>query len=332
MAKHLRQLIWLTTLLALAVIVLGAYVRLSDAGLGCPDWPGCYGHLGVPVSPEQIQKAKVLYPDQTIEHPKAAKEMLHRYLAGGLGLLILLINILALKTVSPARPPMAVTLGLLVLVIFQALLGMWTVTLLLKPVIVTAHLLGGMAILVLLVWLSLSVYAPRSRVANSSALSRLSTLGLLVVFLQVALGGWVSSNYAALACSDFPLCQGRWWPPMDFSHAFHLTRELGKAADGGSLGREALTALHWTHRVGALVTVVVVGALVWRAARYSLLRNTAFLVLGLLLTQVALGIANVWLSLPLSVALLHNAGAALLLCALTMLKFKAGSIASRPKS
>lgn len=332
MAKYLRQLIWLTTLLALVVIVLGAYVRLSDAGLGCPDWPGCYGHLGVPVSPEQIQKAQALYPGQTIEHPKAAKEMLHRYLAGGLGLLILLINIFAFKAVASMRPAMAVTLGLLVLVIFQALLGMWTVTLLLKPVIVTAHLLGGMAILALLVWLSLSVYAPRSRVTSSSALSRWSTLGLLVVFLQIALGGWVSSNYAALACTDFPLCQGRWWPPMDFSHAFHLTRELGKTADGGSLSREALTALHWTHRVGALLTVVVIAIVVWRAARYSLLRSTAFLVLGLLLAQVALGIANVWFSLPLSVALLHNAGAALLLSALTMLKFKAGSIASGPKS
>ncbi len=320
MVKLYKNLVWAATLLALVVAVLGAYVRLSDAGLGCPDWPGCYGYLSVPRTAEQIESAEQLYPQQPVEKPKAAKEMLHRYVAGSLGLLILLISILAFTPVARARAHIKVSASLLALVIFQALLGMWTVTLLLKPVIVTAHLLGGMAVWALLVWLSMA-QAKLTRVAFP-ALNRWLTIGLAVLVLQIALGGWVSSNYAALACTDFPVCQGQWIPPMDFSSAFQFARELGKTSDGRLLSLEALTAVHWTHRLGAFLTFVVLGALGLRAARIPELRNIAYVVLGLLVTQISLGIANVWLSLPLPVALSHNAGAALLLGAVVVLKFR----------
>ncbi len=305
-------------MLALVVVVLGAYVRLSDAGLGCPDWPGCYGYLSAPRTAEQIANAEALFPGQPVEKPKAAKEMLHRYMAGALGILILAITVLAFRLRREINTHPAASLSLLVLVIFQALLGMWTVTLLLKPVIVTAHLLGGMATWALLVWLS-AAQLPLPRVVSPD-IKNWFTLGLVVLFLQIALGGWVSSNYAALACSDFPLCQGNWLPHMDFSSAFHFTRELGKTGDGGLLSGEALTAIHWTHRLGALITFFVLIGVAWRARRAPQLRTFAYILVGLLALQIGLGVANVWLSLPLSIALAHNATAALLLGALVMLK------------
>lgn len=315
MASLYKNLVWGTTLMALVVVVLGAYVRLSDAGLGCPDWPGCYGYLSAPRTAEQIANAQVLYPGQPVEKPKAAKEMLHRYVAGTLGLLILTITVLAFRGPNTHRKT---SVGLLVLVIFQALLGMWTVTLLLKPVIVTAHLLGGMATWALLVWLSAAqIKLPR---VSSLSIKHWSTVGLAVLVLQIALGGWVSSNYAALACSDFPLCHGSWLPPMDFSSAFHFTRELGKNSDGGLLSLEALTAAHWTHRLGAFLTFIVLLIMSLRAMRIPALRTMAYAIMALLVLQISLGIANVWLSLPLANALAHNAVAALLLGAVVMLK------------
>lgn len=318
MAKLYKNLVWIATLLTLVVVVLGAYVRLSDAGLGCPDWPGCYGYLSAPRTAEQIANAQVLYPGQPIEKPKAAKEMLHRYVAGTLGLLILGITVLAFTVPRGPTIHRNANVGLLVLVIFQALLGMWTVTLLLKPVIVTAHLLGGMATWALLVWLSAAlIKLPR---VSSLDMKRWSTAGLVVLVLQIALGGWVSSNYAALACTDFPLCQGSWLPPMDFSSAFHFTRELGKTSDGGLLSLEALTAVHWTHRLGAFLTFIILLIMSLRAMRAPALRAMAYVILVLLVLQISLGIANVWLSLPLLNALGHNAVAALLLGAVVMLK------------
>ena len=318
MVKLYKNLLWTATALALVVVVLGAYVRLSDAGLGCPDWPGCYGYLSAPRTAEQIANAQALFPGQPVEKPKATKEMLHRYVAGALGILILAITVLAFRLRRKLNTHPAASLSLLILVIFQALLGMWTVTLLLKPVIVTAHLLGGMATWALLVWLS-AAQMPLTRVVSPNIKNWL-TLGLAVLFLQIALGGWVSSNYAALACSDFPLCQGSWLPRMDFSSAFHFMRELGKTGDGGLLSGEALTAIHWTHRLGALITFFVLLAVAWQATRAPRLRTFAYILMGLLALQIGLGVANVWLSLPLSIALAHNATAALLLGALVMLK------------
>lgn len=316
-----KKLVNLAPVLAFFVVVLGAYVRLSDAGLGCPDWPGCYGHIGAPETPAQQARAVQAFPDKPIEVHKAWKEMIHRYAAGILGLLVLAIAVLAWKRRAQIGNSPALATFLLVLIVFQALLGMWTVTLLLKPVIVTAHLIGGMLTLSLLVWLALRVQFKRLG-GEATSLRALALLALAVVAAQIILGGWVSSNYAALACTDFPTCNGAWKPAMDFGPAFHLTRELGMAADGRLLNHESLVAIHWVHRVGALITFVVVGAVVLMAIRRVPLRGIASVILLLLLAQVALGISNVLLSLPLPVAVAHNAVAALLLIALVVLNFQ----------
>ncbi len=311
-----RRLLAAAIVLAFAVIALGAYVRLSDAGLGCPDWPGCYGHwLGVPDEAHEQAAASRAFPDRPVETPKAWKEMIHRYFAGSLGLLVLGLCLLswrgeARRQQSPRLPTL-----LLGIVMLQAALGMWTVTLLLKPVIVTLHLLGGMTTLALLVALALRESTPVASGTASPGVPRLAGLALLAVFVQIALGGWVSSNYAALACTDFPMCQGQWQPPMDFSHGFTVFRELGQTADGELLPFSALTAIHWTHRVGALAVVGLVGMLalaLWRngGARW---RNWSLLLAGALTLQISLGVGNVLLSLPLPLAVAHNLGAALLL-------------------
>jgi len=298
MSAH-RRLVLATLLVTFCVIVVGAYVRLSDAGLGCPDWPLCYG---------QATPGDHLGGDAL---GRAWKEMAHRYLAGGLGLLILAVFLFSWK-----RRQGTVLAGALVLVVaFQATLGMWTVTLLLRPAIVTAHLLGGMTTFALLLWLFLSLGshapAPEARALRVPAL-----VALIAVAAQIALGGWVSANYAALACTDLPLCQGKLVPPMDFGHAFHVLRELGQTAAGERLPNEALTAIHWTHRMFALVVVAIVGGTAWRARR---LRGAA--IAGLLALQFLLGVANVMFGLPLPLAAAHNAGAVLLLGSLVVLNF-----------
>lgn len=288
--------------LTFVVVVVGAYVRLSDAGLGCPDWPFCYGK---PVP------AQIAHPDALA---RAWKEMGHRYLAGALGLLILALCVLAwLKGRSRG-----LTSALVLVVVFQAALGMWTVTLLLKPAIVTAHLLGGMATLSLLLWLALSerAHAPD---ASLRSLRPIAVTTLAVVAVQVALGGWVSANYAALACPDLPLCRGRFVPEMDFANAFHVLRELGQTPQGELLSNEALTAIHWTHRMFALVAVTVVAVLAAKA--YRLLPRLALVLTAIVAVQFGLGVANVAFSLPLPLAAAHNAGAALLIAALVVINF-----------
>jgi len=288
--------------LTFVVVVVGAYVRLSDAGLGCPDWPLCYGKA----VPGGIADGDAL--------ARAWKEMGHRYLAGTLGLLLLLLGSLSLKFKRSA----GLAFAIVVLVIFQATLGMWTVTMLLKPAIVTAHLLGGMTILALLAWYVLlqatHAAAPEARALRASAAAALAVVGV-----QIALGGWVSANYAALACPDLPLCRGQVAPPMDFANAFHVVRELGQTAEGALLSNDALTAIHWTHRMFALVAAGVVG---WAALRaLPIARSLAIVVLILLFLQLSLGVANVGFSLPLPLAAAHNAGAAALLLALVVLNF-----------
>jgi cytochrome c oxidase assembly protein subunit 15 len=283
------------------VVVVGAYVRLSDAGLACPDWPLCYGEP----MPVQIVDDEALI--------RAWKEMAHRYLAGLLGVCILLTAYLAWS--ARQSQWLATLIGLLVL--FQATLGMWTVTMLLKPAIVTAHLLGGMLIFALLVWMALSQYEHKA--VDRRAIRAPAALALVVLIIQIALGGWVSANYAGLACPDLPLCQGQAVPKMDFVHAFHLLRELGQSPGGGLLPIEALTAIHWTHRIFALVVLGVVG---WAAMRaMKILPRLAITIALLLLVQLALGAANVAFSLPLPLAAAHNAGAALLLASLVVLNF-----------
>jgi cytochrome c oxidase assembly protein subunit 15 len=310
--------------LTLLVIVMGAYVRLEDAGLGCPDWPGCYGQmLGVPDEVHEVAKAEQAFPGRTVDRGRAWKEMFHRYLAGMLGLLIVAIAVTAWRQRAViGRPPWLATF-LVALVAFQATLGMWTVTMLLKPAIVTLHLLGGMATLALIVWLALRELAPALApppVARRLRASAAAALAILVV--QLALGGWVSANYAALACADFPTCHDRWLPAMDFENAFHMLRELGVTAAGAPLSQEALNAIQWSHRLGALATLIVVGGMGLAALRTAELRSTGGAILGLLAVQAGLGIANVLLRLPLVLAAAHNAVAALLLVAVVVLNFK----------
>jgi len=315
----------LTALLALAVILVGAYVRLSDAGLGCPDWPGCYGQLGVPSSRDAIDQANRAFPERPVETAKARKEMVHRYLASALGLAILLLALSAWR--SRGRIPLGLPGLLVLLVIFQGLLGMWTVTLLVKPAVVTAHLAGGLATFALLWWLALrhSDFLG-SRPAPTPALLRLRPWvwsGLVLVGIQILLGGWTSTNYAALACTEFPTCYGgRWWPPTDFGEAFVIWRGLGIDYEFGILDSAARTAIHLTHRLGALVVLLAIGTLslvILRRARVGLERGLGIAVAAALLLQLELGIANIVGHLPLAVAVAHNGGAALLVVTLVSL-------------
>lgn len=318
-----RRVALLATALALCVVVLGAYVRLSDAGLGCPDWPGCYGTLTVPESQSAITHAQTAYPDKPIVVHKAWKEMAHRYVAGTLGLLVLSLCVLGWRaksyiSVSPWLP------SLLVLVIgFQAMLGMWTVTLLLKPVIVSSHLMGGMTTLAMLTWITHRHFGSAShRLIQDKSLRFAIRGALLIVLVQIFLGGWTSSNYAALACTDFPTCHGEWMPAMDFGTAFHFVRNLGQTADGQPLALSAFTAIQWTHRVGALVTFIYLGALGFTLLKNHRLKSFGMILLALLVMQVSLGISNLILHLPLVLAVGHNMGAALLLITVVVINSK----------
>jgi cytochrome c oxidase assembly protein subunit 15 len=382
-----RLLIVLTTILTFGLIVLGAYVRLSDAGLGCPDWPGCYGQLSPAHASDHIASAVAAQGGDhgPVSAPKAWKEMVHRYIATFLGFVIfclycavwgghlataggrgvkaaimgavfgsvvwavgaalwiaaglgVLVGLLAwgLITVGgravPRHSPWLPTL-LLGTVVLQGAFGAWTVTMLLKPAIVTGHLIGGMLLLFILSWYAAS-RAPAVPDAASAALASLRgrlLVGLALLAVQIVLGGWVSTNYAAPACGELPRCQGAWVPPMNFSDAFHVVRELGRTDEGKLLSMEALTAIHWTHRLFALV---VVAYLLWLAMRLRRVdgqrRLAAALVAGLLL-QVTLGFTVVYsmsashLHLPwqLPAAAAHNAGAAFLLVLLAVLNFRA---------
>jgi cytochrome c oxidase assembly protein subunit 15 len=309
--------------LALVVVVLGAYVRLSHAGLSCPDWPGCYGQLVVPADEKDVASANLAYPERPVDAERAWKEMIHRYLAGLLGLAIALMAIAAFRRRHDSAQPVMIPLVLVALVLFQALLGMWTVTLLLKPLVVVAHLLGGLATAALCWWVFL-----RHRFAHaeggappgqSPQLPRLlAATAIAVLLAQIALGGWTSANYAALACIDFPLCQGQFWPDMAFGEAFLPWRGLGRSYEGGVLASDARVTIHVVHRLGALVTFLYLGfaaVYLMRSAGDRRLARAAGVMLVLLIAQVVLGIGNVSLHLPLGIAVGHNAGAALLLLA-----------------
>lgn len=314
------------TLLAVVVVGLGAFTRLVDAGLGCPDWPGCYGHLLWPRADHQVAAAEARFPDSPVEHHKTWPEMVHRYFAGALGLMIAGLAVIGWRHRQTDGYPTWLSLGLLVLVIWQALFGMWTVTLKLWPQVVTLHLLGGMGVLCLL-WLLALRLDHRTWVLDA-ALARkvvrlrpLVTAAIVTVIGQIALGGWVSSNYAALACGDFPTCHGYWWPAMDFPRGFDIFQEVGPNYLGGLLENEARTAIHVTHRVGALVVALLVSILclaLWSTAGRQARRMAMVLALALML-QIGLGIANIVLALPLPIAVAHNLGAALLLLVLVTL-------------
>lgn len=320
------RLALVTTLLALCVIVLGAYTRIKDAGLGCPDWPGCYGQLIVPETPHALAKAKEAFPTHTVEAHKAWAEMIHRYFAGTLATLIFILTLVGFIQKRRLQLPVGLLLALASLIIFQALLGMWTVTLKLLPVVVMGHLLGGLTI-VALVWLLALHTSGRLRnplPIQTHGLRPWASFGLIILAVQIMLGGWTSANYAGIACPDFPFCYGNLWPTMDFKQAFQLWMPVGFDYQGGSLSEQAKITIQMMHRLGALITTLYLGWLGLRliVENYSaLLRNLGIILLLLLLAQVGLGIINVLLRLPLHVAVSHNAVAVLLLLTLVTLNF-----------
>jgi cytochrome c oxidase assembly protein subunit 15 len=324
-----RKLVWTALFLTFDLIMFGAFTRLTDSGLGCPDWPGCYGH-GNPLSAnELIAAAETALPSGPVTVFKAWVEMLHRYLAMSVGVLIIVLVAMAwnkwlrsgrARTAQRFHPlyPML----LLLLVCVQGAFGAWTVTMKLQPIIVTTHLLLAMCLLAAMTWLG----AAQSRHLPVTSVGRtLATPALVIVLLlalQIALGGWVSTNYAVLACNDFPLCHGDIVPQMDFSHGFSLWRHLGKTADGDFLPFAALTAIHWIHRTFAYLVVVCVAWLSHRALKDSGLRKTAIALLLAIALQLCTGMATVIFKWPLPIAVLHNGGAALLLLLLVMLNYK----------
>ncbi len=326
----LRRLSLAAVLLAMVVVVLGAYTRLVDAGLGCPDWPGCYGFLVAPHTDEHIRIATERVPDAPVETHKGWAEMTHRYVAGSLLLLILAILVVSVRQRrrdGDAAVPVKLPLAIFILVIWQAIFGMWTVTLKLWPQIVTLHLLGGFATLSLL-WLLALRLRPQQVAVGPDQGRKLRALrpwalgAILVVTLQVMLGGWTSSNYAALACTDLPTCQGEYWPHMDFAQGFDLFQHIGPNYLGGRMDNEARVAIHVTHRLGAMVVVLYLGLLLWRlwpVLAGTWLTRPLMLVAGALLLQVGLGLSNILWLLPLPVAVAHNAGGAFLLLMLIWL-------------
>ena len=314
-----HRLVWCAIIIGFVVIILGAFTRLRDAGLGCPDWPTCYGHILWPQAQHEIHAANQAFPDTPVETDKTWPEMVHRYFASGLGLFILAIFVIGLIHRRQDHP-LGLPILLVGIVILQGMFGMWTVTLKLWPQVVTAHLLGGFTTLSLLWLLAQNLgnyrwYLPTSARVQLNKLKPWSLLLLLIVIAQIILGGWTSSNYAALACPDFPTCQQVWLPPADFTNGFNFFQNIGPNYLGGQLDGAARIAIHFVHRVGAAVTTVsilLICLALW-LTNAKVVRRFVFLLLSVLLVQVLLGISNVLFSLPLPVAVAHNAVAACLL-------------------
>lgn len=315
----MKKMTLFATILAFIVVVLGAYTRLKDAGLGCPDWPGCYGQVIAPSTPDEIQSLEANW-QQTVEPHKAWIEMIHRYAASTLGFIILCFALRALFKRVPNQPVFH-PLILLCMVIFQGLLGMWTVTLKLYPVVVMAHLMGGLTILATLWWYHLRFQPASPLVINSKSLGFWASLGLMAVIAQLVLGGWVSANYAAVVCPDFPQCQGKFWPEMDFRAAFQFASVGIFDSPGVPLENTARVTIQMAHRLGALVVTGLVGILIslLLGQQTRSLKSIGRGLGGVLVLQLGLGITNVLAGLPLAVAVLHNAVAALLLLKLVKL-------------
>ncbi len=315
------------TLLALVVVGLGAWTRLVHAGLGCPDWPGCYGFLTVPETTAEIFIAEQRFPDAPVEVAKGWPEMIHRYVAGSLLLLVAGLAVSAFRHRKRQGQPFKLPMLILGLVIVQAMFGMWTVTLKLWPQVVTAHLLGGFATLTLLALLTVRLsghWQPvRGLFSNQFEPRRLAAVALLVVIVQITLGGWTSSNYAALACPDLPTCQGQMWPPMDFSEGFDVTQAIGPNYLGGQLDNDARVAIHMAHRIGAIIVTLIIGYLaIAGLVRGGGMRTVYSFVLAALAAQITLGLSNIIYYLPLHVAVAHNLGGALLLISLVLLNYR----------
>ena len=324
---RLRRLAWVTVFITFDLIVFGGFTRLTDSGLGCPDWPGCYAKANPLMASQDIRSAESAMPYGPVSMTKAWIEMIHRYLAMAVGLLIVTMLVVSLRRVwkrpvsMPALPGLAA--WLLALVVLQGAFGAWTVTQKLQPIFVTTHLLLGLGLLGFLILHALRLdqrTAPSTdALPPSSGLRTFAGIALFVLVLQIALGGWVSANYAVLACTDFPKCQGVWLPEMDFSNGFHLWRELGKSADGGYLSIAALTAIHWAHRTFAVVVALVLAALALSIRRIDGLARPAAALGALLVAQWVTGLVNVVFAWPLVAAVLHNAGAAGLLATVVVI-------------
>jgi cytochrome c oxidase assembly protein subunit 15 len=312
-----RRVALAATLLCAIVVVVGAWVRLTNAGLGCPDWPGCYGHLHPSQVVDRAGEINAANPDRPFDYQKAINEMVHRYIVGALGILVLGLAALSVWNRRDPAQPRVLPWVIVVLLVFQALLGMWTVTLLLKPLIVTLHLLGGLATLALLWWLALPPER-RELKAAERPVRRLAIVGFLVLIVQISLGGWTSTNYAAAACPDFPTCQDSYWPDMDFRNGFVLWRGLGIDYEGGVLDAPARVAIHYTHRLGAYLTALVLALVVFgtlRRAQTGAARAAAAAVAIAVIVQISIGMNLIWKGWPLSLGTAHNAGAVFLVLA-----------------
>ncbi|MDP3823624.1 MAG: COX15/CtaA family protein [Burkholderiales bacterium] len=320
-AARLKALTLVTLFLTFDLVLFGAFTRLTDSGLGCPDWPGCYGSASPLGAQAQIQSAQSALPSGPVTHGKAWVEMIHRYLATGVGALITVMAVMAWREARQRRAALSPwwATATLVWVCAQGAFGALTVTMKLYPAIVTLHLLGGLGLLALLA-VQTRLHEP-ARVQLSPGLHAGVWLVAALSVVQIALGGWVSTNYAVLACSDFPTCQGVWWPAMDFEHGFALKRELGAGKDGGYLPFAALTAIHFVHRLGAFVVLVALALLAWRlfATGHPALRRWALGIAAVALWQLASGLSNVVLGWPIVAAMAHTGGAAALVTLLSAL-------------
>ena len=327
-ARWIRSLCLAALLLCFTVVVLGAYVRLTAAGLGCPDWPGCYGHVS-PIGAQENVAAQAAYPNKPLNVGKAWREMIHRYAASTLGLIIVVIAALAIVTRRARLVSPTLSIGLLAIVVFQGILGALTVTWQVTPPIVTGHLLFGLTTLGLLwwLWLSLQSPAPSQVAASPESVARvrgLALVGLVALGIQIALGGWTSTNYAAIACPDFPKCQNEWWPNTDYRDAFVVWRGLGINYEGGVLDSPARVAIHLTHRMGAIIATLALSIAALTALRRRLSPDSmlaAYAVLGALALQLTIGISMVVRGFPLPLATAHTGGAALLLLSVLTLLF-----------
>ncbi|MCV2885837.1 COX15/CtaA family protein [Aestuariibacter sp. AA17] len=311
----MRKLVLASIALAFVVIILGAYTRLTDAGLGCPDWPGCYGHLTVPQTDARIAQAEANFPERPVEAHKAWNEMIHRYFAGALGLFILAIFVVSVVK-RGYNQPLKLPFFLLCLVIFQAALGMWTVTLNLLPVVVMGHLLGGFSVLgcLFLLYLRLTPYRIPGGDPMMQSLGKYSLLGIAILVGQIALGGWTSANYAALACTEMPICEGNWLARLDIAGAFSVP-EADNYEYGVHNYAQRMT-MHIAHRFGAIITFIYLCWLalkLYKSASSGLVRGLAVLLTVVVSVQILLGVSNVVFSLPIFIAVLHNATAACLL-------------------
>ncbi len=325
--RRVQALTLLTLFLTFDLIMFGAFTRLTDSGLGCPDWPGCYGNASPIGAHAEIAAAQGAMPGGPVTHGKAWVEMIHRYLATSVGVLILVLTAAAWLGRSSGGRDMQVRAGnpwwptlTLLWVCLQGAFGALTVTMKLFPAIVTLHLLGGLVLLALLCVQTVrysQLEGETTRVPVESGLLWLLWLSFGLVVLQVALGGWVSTNYAVMACTDFPKCQGRWWPMMDFQHGFELWRDLGLTGAGETIDFAALTAIHYVHRVVAMIVLLLLGVLAWRLNRVPTLRTQSRWIAALTGLQLSTGLSNVVLNWPLAAAVLHTGGAAALVLVMT---------------